>query len=218
MLMRWGLGWLRRRKSSTQMAEVLEAIDALERGGRSPSVKAISAVTGLGSDEVRRVLSEAADKGLVSVERGRPRLTDKGRASVLEHRTRYVHDLVLRPPPPLATLSRVWEREVSSWGDHLVRNHGIDQQVVQRLMEYRGRIEQVVPLTSLAEGERGEVVFVLGGRGAVRRLWDMGLTPGTEVILARRAPFMGPVEVLVRGTSLALGRGIASRVFVRVKR
>jgi len=43
----------------------------------------------------------------------------------------------------------------------------------------------------------------------------MGLTPGTEARVVRSAPMHGPIEVSVRGVSLALGRGIAIRVLVR---
>jgi DtxR family Mn-dependent transcriptional regulator len=42
----------------------------------------------------------------------------------------------------------------------------------------------------------------------------MGLTPSTKVTLMKAAPFEGPIQVLVRGSKLALGRGIASKVFV----
>jgi len=49
----------------------------------------------------------------------------------------------------------------------------------------------------------------------VRRLAEMGLTPGTEVMVVRSAPMRGPIEVSLRGVSLALGRGIANRVLVK---
>jgi len=45
---------------------------------------------------------------------------------------------------------------------------------------------------------------------------DMGLTPGTEVTVIKAAPFHGPVELEVRGTKLALGRGLAEKVFVKI--
>jgi Fe2+ transport system protein FeoA len=44
----------------------------------------------------------------------------------------------------------------------------------------------------------------------------MGLTPGTKVTLIRSAPFHGPLELRVRGSKLALGRGMAKRVLVKV--
>jgi len=42
----------------------------------------------------------------------------------------------------------------------------------------------------------------------------MGLTPGTKVTVVKSAPFHGPLEILVRGSRLALGRGMAERIFV----
>ena len=56
------------------------------------------------------------------------------------------------------------------------------------------------------------------GWGFRKRLEDMGLTPGTKVTVVKSAPFHGPVEVYVRGSRLAIGRGMAERIFVEVKR
>lgn len=75
--------------------------------------------------------------------------------------------------------------------------------------------EGVISLTSLREGERGTIAHAFGGFGLVRRLAEMGLTPGVEVKLLRKGPFRGPLEVEVRGVALALGYGVASKVFVR---
>jgi Fe2+ transport system protein FeoA len=52
----------------------------------------------------------------------------------------------------------------------------------------------------------------------VKRLSDLGLTPGTDVTVVKSAPFNGPLEVCVRGSRLAIGRGMASRILVDVKR
>ena len=71
-----------------------------------------------------------------------------------------------------------------------------------------------VPLTTIMPGKAARVVFVRGGRFVVKRLCDLGLTPGTPVSLLRSAPMNGPVEVRLRGCSLALGRGIAEKIFV----
>lgn len=75
--------------------------------------------------------------------------------------------------------------------------------------------EELCPLTDLAEGERGVVVKAQGGFGLVRRLAEMGLTPGTEVKLLKKGSFSGPVEIEVRGVALALGHGVASKVLVK---
>ncbi|MBN1784170.1 MAG: ferrous iron transport protein A [Candidatus Bathyarchaeota archaeon] len=51
-----------------------------------------------------------------------------------------------------------------------------------------------------------------------RRLNDLGLTPGTKVTVVKSAPFNGPLEISVRGSLLAIGRGMAGRILVDVKR
>ncbi len=76
-------------------------------------------------------------------------------------------------------------------------------------------LKNVVSLTSLREGEIGVVAYTVGGFGLVRRLAEMGLTPGVKVKVLRRGPFRGPFQIEVRGVALALGHGVASRVFVR---
>ena len=71
-----------------------------------------------------------------------------------------------------------------------------------------------MPITDLRNGESGIIKSVDSGWGFKRRIMDMGLTPGTKVTVIRSAPFHGPVEVDVRGSKLALGRGMAEKIFV----
>jgi DtxR family Mn-dependent transcriptional regulator len=82
----------------------------------------------------------------------------------------------------------------------------------------------LVPLTSLKEGESGKITSIKpnprggGGWGLQKRLMDMGLTPGTKVTVVKSAPFRGPIEVYVRGSRLALGRGMAARILVEIEK
>ena len=72
-----------------------------------------------------------------------------------------------------------------------------------------------IPLGLLSESEEGEVVELRGGRGMRRRLLDMGLSVGAPVkVLVSNPP--GPVLVGVRGTRLALGRGLAMKILVEI--
>ena len=84
-----------------------------------------------------------------------------------------------------------------------------------------------LPLTKLKNRESGNITAIKSERGRKgqgrgwgleRRLEDMGLTPGTTVTVVKTALFHGPLEVLVRGSRLALGRGIAKRIYVKVER
>ncbi len=69
------------------------------------------------------------------------------------------------------------------------------------------------PLAFLSEGEEGVVVGFNGGKGLAQRLADIGFTPLTKVrVLSSNAP--GPVLVDVRGSRIALGRGIAMKIIV----
>lgn len=82
------------------------------------------------------------------------------------------------------------------------------------LEEVGKRKENLVALSELKAGKTGKIYFIRGGHNVLQRLLDMGLTPGTKLSLIKTAPFEGPIEVSVRGSKLALGRGIASKVFV----
>lgn len=57
------------------------------------------------------------------------------------------------------------------------------------------------------------VVTGIGGRGPVRRrLIDMGITPGANVMLKKTAPFGDPLEINVRGYSLSMRKSEAAQV------
>ncbi len=72
----------------------------------------------------------------------------------------------------------------------------------------------LVPLTEIEPGKSARVRFIRGGRNAVHRLRDMGLVTNAKVTVLKRAPFSGPVEIIVCSTKLAIGRNIAEKVFV----
>lgn len=76
------------------------------------------------------------------------------------------------------------------------------------------RSKQIIPITDLKPHQKAKVAFIRGGRKVIQRLADLGLTPGTSVFLERAAPFKGPVKIVVRGSSLAVGRGIAEKIFI----
>jgi ferrous iron transport protein A len=72
-----------------------------------------------------------------------------------------------------------------------------------------------VSLTRLHEGAKAIVTHTSGGMGVVQRLSEMGLTPGCEIQLKRKCSFRGPIEIRARGTTLALGYGLASQILVQ---
>ena len=72
---------------------------------------------------------------------------------------------------------------------------------------------QVIPLAGMPRGSRCVIVGINAGRGLMSRLLQMGLTPGTEVVVVENT--QGPVLVNVRGVTIALGRGIAEKIMVK---
>lgn len=70
-------------------------------------------------------------------------------------------------------------------------------------------------LSQLKIGEKGTVTAV-NGEGAIRRrLFDMGITPGAEVYLRKKAPLGDPIEIAIRGYELTLRKAEAAHVEIR---
>ena len=69
------------------------------------------------------------------------------------------------------------------------------------------------PLSRQPAGHPLRLVSVEAGRALAARLAAMGLLPGVRLDLVRRAG-RGPVVVAVKGTRIALGRGMAEKVIV----
>ena len=70
---------------------------------------------------------------------------------------------------------------------------------------------------TLKEIPCGKTVKVAGltGKGPVkRRIMDMGITKGVEIIVRKVAPLGDPVEVTVRGYELSLRKADAEMVLV----
>ena len=68
------------------------------------------------------------------------------------------------------------------------------------------------PLTALVAGQRGRIVEIRGGRRLARRCLALGLRVGGEVVVTQTRG--GGLVVASGGNRIALGRGIADRVFV----
>lgn len=65
-------------------------------------------------------------------------------------------------------------------------------------------------------GETGVVKSVTGESKIKRRLFDMGITPGAEIYMRKRAPLGDPIEVTLRGYELTLRKTEAVCVLLEV--
>jgi Fe2+ transport system protein FeoA len=69
-------------------------------------------------------------------------------------------------------------------------------------------------LAGLLPGERAIVRRVHGAPDFARRMSELGLVPGTEIRLIRRAPFGDPIEFVVRGSHFSIRRDEAEGIRV----
>lgn len=72
-------------------------------------------------------------------------------------------------------------------------------------------------LSEFIVGESGKIVAVTGEGRIRRRLFDMGVTPGAELVMRKKAPLGDPIEITVRGYELTLRKSEADFVEVEIK-
>ncbi len=71
-------------------------------------------------------------------------------------------------------------------------------------------------LNEFGIGEKGVVKKVTAEGKIKRRLFDMGVTPHTEIFMRKVAPLGDPIEVTVRGYELTLRKSEAQCVLMEV--
>ena len=69
-------------------------------------------------------------------------------------------------------------------------------------------------LSELQPGAKAKVQWFVGSGALQRRMMDMGLIPGTEIEVVRRALWGGPIQLRLKGYYLAMRRTECSHVIV----
>jgi ferrous iron transport protein A len=77
-------------------------------------------------------------------------------------------------------------------------------------------MSKMMRLDEMKPGESGTVASVCSCGALRRRMMEMGLVKGAELKVIRLAPSGDPVEVLLKGYSLALRREEAANVTLEV--
>ena len=65
-------------------------------------------------------------------------------------------------------------------------------------------MQSICKLSELKQGSRALVLDIHSGDDIRRRLQDLGLVKGTEVICMQKSPLGDPVAFLIRGAVIAL--------------
>ncbi|MCA1906588.1 MAG: ferrous iron transport protein A [Desulfarculus sp.] len=74
-----------------------------------------------------------------------------------------------------------------------------------------------ISMRQLQAGQNATVVKITTAGELGRRLRDMGLVPGTPLVVIGRAPLKDPVEIKLRGYNLTLRNNEADHIVVRVE-
>ena len=64
-------------------------------------------------------------------------------------------------------------------------------------------------------GEKVKVLKIQGDGPVRRRIMDMGITKGSEILVRKVAPLGDPIEVQVRGYELSLRKADAEMILVQ---
>ena len=76
----------------------------------------------------------------------------------------------------------------------------------------------IIDLTRLCHEESGVVMEIRGGAGVKRRMEALGIRAGKTITKISSHFWRGPQTVEMNGFQVAIGFGMASKVFVEVER
>jgi len=228
---------------TSNIEEYLETLYSLEEEGRQATTTEIARRLGFSPPSVTEMLTRLAREGYILYEPYRgATLTDEGRRLARKitrkHRIleRFLHDILKIRKERAHTQACAMEHALSDEAENGLCKmlhypdtcpDGKPIPVCDRDEENcvtceptaekpKLRPRPLMPLSSIQPGQKAVVRFIRGGKMAVKRLHDLGVTAGTKIELKSCAPLGGPVEITVRGSDLAIGRGLASKIFVEV--
>ncbi|MEM3556031.1 MAG: metal-dependent transcriptional regulator [Candidatus Micrarchaeia archaeon] len=199
------------RKVSEKTEEYLETIYRLKEQGKDAKTSDVAKELKVSKPSVSGMFKKMKRDGLIeySPYKG-AKLTKKGKEigeSILRK-----HRLLEKFLAFLGIKGEVHEEACML--EHAVSDK-VEHAIHKTLSEEKKNLKK---LSEMGEGEVGRVSFIMAGRGASQRLCEMGVTKGTEIKVVKRTSYFGPISVSVRGSTLAVGRGLASRVFVEVEK
>lgn len=223
-----------------QAEEYLELLYKLTKNGEPAKTTEIARELGLAPASVTEMLQRLAKRGYVKYEPYKGAFLTKkglreGRRMTRRHRLleRFLHDVLKIGKDKVHEEACRLEHAISSETEDAICRHlkhpsecpddgseipPCDKDVFscEECEEWQARNPKranLVPLSSLQEGSKAKVAFIRAGRGLCRRLCEMGFTKDT-VVRVRRRSRRGPMHLDLKGYNIAIGWGVASKIFV----
>jgi len=214
---------------SSTVEEYLEAIYRLEEKGGSAKTGDLAKELNVALGTITNTIESMEEQNLVTHRPYRGvNLTEKGRTIAL--------DVVRRHRLSERLLTDILRLDWSKAHDAACKlEHAIaDKDVIKPLEEALGKPktcphgnpipselgkvteEKLEPLVNLDTGEEGVIIKITDERpDLLQYLARLSLVPGINVHVEEKAPFNGPLTVRVSSTIFALGRNVASVVWVK---
>ncbi len=212
--------------------EYLECIYDLTESGKAARTNDIAVSMKVAPATVTEMLRKLADEGYVEYTRYRgARLTSKGLEVATDIKRK--HRLLERFLVDIVGAGKEESHEEACRLEHVVSDESVkticqltnnprfcpDGQPIPECSRpdcITCDTEPTVPLESLPEGGRGEIVCLRGEDPKVlRRLISMGFVPGRNLVVEERVPMGGPMLVKLETTRVALAMDYAQLVLVR---
>jgi DtxR family Mn-dependent transcriptional regulator len=229
---------------SDSVEEYLEAIYAFNEKGRMAKNQDLAQRLKVAPASITQMIKKLADDGLVAYDPYKGvMLTGKGSAQarkvVRKHRLleRFLHDNLgvsnTKVHNEACRLEHSLSEEVESAICQSLNNPStcpddsnpipsctidhVSCDQCKELREDKKASRLLTQLSQLRPGDESSVAFIRNGRNVAQRIIDMGLCPGTRIKVVNAAPFHGPIEIEVRDTRLAIGHGLAEKIYVEVE-
>lgn len=219
------------------LEDYLEAIWTISLRDKVARVKDIAKVLGVKTPSVVSALNSLASRKLVRHERyGYIELTQEGtkKAKAVDDRHKLMFNLLNEIIGADAQnaykdackiehhLSKETDKRIKQFMQFLEEH---PEEKALFISKYKGFIEreetqgkkekaELLTLKDLRPGEKATVVQVKAKGNLRKRLLDMGMVPGMEVLLEKVAPLGDPVDILIRGYHLSLRKDEAKDILI----
>jgi len=214
---------------STTIEEYLEAIYRLQERNGSAKTTELAKLLKVALGTITNTIESMEKQSLVVHEPYKGvKLTDKGRKIALDVIRR--HRLSERLLTDILQMEWSKAHDVACTLEHAIADKDVLRPLEKALGHPKtcphgnpiptesGRLpeEKSELLTNLNPRERGVIVKITDERqDMLQYLATLGLVPGASVSIEEKAPFNGPIMVKVMGASYALGRNVASVIWVK---
>ncbi len=94
----------------------------------------------------------------------------------------------------------------------------MDRETFQELQDTQENENMIIDLTQMQPGESGIIAEIQGGRGFMSRIQNMGIRPGKKITKISSHFWRGPQTVEIDNLQVAIGFGMARRIFVKIER